>query len=224
MKVAPTWPWPFAMAGLWAESAPWGKAPTNRGKNTTLFAAMTHQGLLASMTVEGAANTEAFLTYLDAVLCPAGRPGQVLLMDNLQVHKAQAVRQRIEACGCRLVFLPRYSPGFQSHRGCLFEAQDVFTPGTGPHARGLGGGHRRGAAHDQGPRRPRLVQTLRLLPNGSSRLRMGIIAAETLGAAERKGPCCPKGATEASLRPKGGPSTPSEAAEGAAISSESAAH
>jgi lipid-binding SYLF domain-containing protein len=46
----------------------WGQAPTNRGKNTTLFAAMTAEGLLASMTVEGAANTEAFLTYLDAVL------------------------------------------------------------------------------------------------------------------------------------------------------------
>jgi hypothetical protein len=47
----------------------WGQAPTNRGKNTTLFAAMTHEGLLASMMVEGAANTEAFLTYLDELLC-----------------------------------------------------------------------------------------------------------------------------------------------------------
>jgi transposase len=97
----------------------WAKAPTNRGKNTTLFAAMTHQGLLASMTVEGAANTEAFLTYLDQVLCPALRPGQTVLMDNLQVHKAQAVRQRLEACGCQLVFLPRYSPDFNPIEGAF---------------------------------------------------------------------------------------------------------
>jgi transposase len=97
----------------------WGKAPTNRGKNTTLFAAMTPEGLLASMTVEGAANTEAFLTYLDAALCPALRPGQVVLLDNLQVHKAKAVRQRIEACGCRLVFLPRYSPDFNPIEGAF---------------------------------------------------------------------------------------------------------
>jgi transposase len=97
----------------------WGQAPTNRGKNTTLFAAMTHEGLLASMTVEGAANTEAFLTYLDAVLCPALRPGQTVLIDNLKVHKAQAVRQRIEACGCRLVFLPRYSPDFNPIEGAF---------------------------------------------------------------------------------------------------------
>jgi transposase len=97
----------------------WGKAPTNRGKNTTLFAAMSPEGLLASMTVEGAANTEAFLTYLDAVLCPALRPGRTVLMDNLQVHKAEVVRQRIEACGCRLVFLPRYSPDFNPIEGAF---------------------------------------------------------------------------------------------------------
>ena len=135
----------------------WGKAPTNRGKNTTLFAAMTHEGLLASMTVEGAANTEAFLTYLDAVLCPALRPGRVVLMDNLQVHKAQAVRQRIEACGCRLVFLPRYSPDFNPIEGAFSKLEDVFTPGAGPHARGLGAGHWRGAPNHQCPRRSRLV-------------------------------------------------------------------
>ena len=135
----------------------WGQAPTNRGKNTTLFAAMTHEGLLASMTVEGAANTEAFLTYLDEVLCPALRPGRVVLMDNLQVHKAQAVRQRIEACGCRLVFLPRYSPDFNPIEGAFSKLEDVFTPGAGPHARGFGGGHRRRAPNHQRPRRSRLV-------------------------------------------------------------------
>jgi transposase len=97
----------------------WGKAPTNRGKNTTLFAAMTHEGLLTSMTVEGAANTEAFLTYLDELLGPALRPGQTVLMDNLRVHKAQAVRERIEARGCRLVFLPRYSPDFNPIEGAF---------------------------------------------------------------------------------------------------------
>src|SRR2546423_915078 len=97
----------------------WGKAPTNRGKNTTLFAALTHEGLLASMTVEGAANTEALLTYLDAVLCPALRPGQVVLMDNLQVHNAQAVRQRIEACGCQLEVLTPYSPDFNPIEGAF---------------------------------------------------------------------------------------------------------
>jgi transposase len=88
------------------------QAPRNRGKNTTLLAALTSEGILASMTIEGATNTEVFLTYLDQVLCPALRPGQTVVMDNLNVHKLAAVRERIEACGCRLWFLPAYSPDF----------------------------------------------------------------------------------------------------------------
>jgi transposase len=88
------------------------QAPRNRGPNTTVLAALTTQGVLASMRIEGPANTEVFLTYLDQVLGPALRPGQVVVMDQLNVHKAAAVRQRIEACGCRLEFLPAYSPDF----------------------------------------------------------------------------------------------------------------
>ena len=88
------------------------QAPRNRGKNTTPLAALTCEGRLASRSLEGATNSEVFLTYLDRVLCPALRPGQTVVMDNLNVHKTAAVRQRIEACGCRLWFLPAYSPDF----------------------------------------------------------------------------------------------------------------
>jgi transposase len=77
-----------------------------------VLAALTSEGVLASLRLEGPANTEVFLTYLDQVLCPALRPGRIVVMDQLNVHKAAAVRQRIEACGCRLVFLPTYSPDF----------------------------------------------------------------------------------------------------------------
>jgi transposase len=88
------------------------QAPRNRGPNTTVLAALSTEGVLASMRIEGSANTEVFLSYLDQVLCPALRPSRVVVMDQLNVHKAAAVRQRIEACGCRLVFLPAYSPDF----------------------------------------------------------------------------------------------------------------
>jgi hypothetical protein len=152
----------------------WGKAPTNRGQNTTVLAAMSPEGLLRTMTVEGAADTEAFLLYLDELLGPALRPGQTVLMDNLRVHKAQAVRERFEACGCRLVFLPRYSPDFNPIEGGLFEAQDVFTPGAGAHARGVGGGHRRGPRDHYGSRRSGLVCPLRLPANSSTILKMGV--------------------------------------------------
>jgi transposase len=88
------------------------QAPRNRGPNTTVLAALTTEGVLASLRIEGAANTEVFLTFLDQVLCPALQPGRIVVMDQLNVHKAAAVRQRIEACGCRLEFLPAYSPDF----------------------------------------------------------------------------------------------------------------
>jgi transposase len=88
------------------------QAPRNRGPNTTVLAALTTEGLQASMIVEGAANTEVFLTYLDKVLCPSLHADQTVVMDNLNVHRAAAVRDRIEARDCQLVFLPSYSPDF----------------------------------------------------------------------------------------------------------------
>jgi DDE superfamily endonuclease len=59
------------------------QAPRNRGPNRTLLAALTPEGLQASMIVEGTANTEVFLTYLDKVLCPSLHAGQTVVMDNL---------------------------------------------------------------------------------------------------------------------------------------------
>ena len=88
------------------------QAPRNRGPNTTVLAALTTEGVLASLRIEGAANTEGFLTFLDQVLLPALPPDRLVLMDQLHVHKAAAVRPRIEAHGCRLEFLPSDSPDF----------------------------------------------------------------------------------------------------------------
>ena len=62
------------------------------------------------MSIEGSADGESFSLYLSEVLCPALRPGQVVVMDNLSVHKSRSVREAIEARGCQLWFLPAYSP------------------------------------------------------------------------------------------------------------------
>jgi len=89
-----------------------GQVPRNRGRNTSILAAMGSAGLVGTMIVEGATNKEVFWTYLDQVLCPALRPGQIVVMDNLAAHKNDVVREKIEAVGCRLLFLPAYSPDF----------------------------------------------------------------------------------------------------------------
>lgn len=86
--------------------------PRNRGKNTTLIASVTLEGVGASMILEGATNAAAFEAYLEHILVPSLHSGQVVVMDNLQVHKSARVRQLIEEAGCQVLFLPAYSPDF----------------------------------------------------------------------------------------------------------------
>ena len=89
-----------------------GRAPADRGTNVTLLAALSLDGVVAAMTLTGAADALAFEAYVREVLAPALRPGQTVLLDNVRTHKGAAVRTLIEARGCRVLFLPAYSPDF----------------------------------------------------------------------------------------------------------------
>ena len=89
-----------------------GRVPRNHGRPTTLVAALTPRGLRAPLTPLGALNAASFAAYVREVLCPRLRPGQVVVMDNLSVHKAAPVRQAIEAARCTLLFLTPDSPDF----------------------------------------------------------------------------------------------------------------
>ncbi len=62
------------------------------------------------MAVEGATTARVFETYVERLLAPAFRPGQVVVMDNLGAHRPKRVRELIEARGCELIYLPPYSP------------------------------------------------------------------------------------------------------------------
>jgi transposase len=87
-----------------------GSVPRNRGKNTTLLASLSLSGIGASMIIEGSVNALAFEAYVEQILAPSLSAGQVVVMDNLSVHKGARVRQLIEARGCELLFLPAYPP------------------------------------------------------------------------------------------------------------------
>jgi transposase len=86
--------------------------PRNRGKKTTLIASLSLEGIGASMIIEGAANGVAFEASVEHILVPRLVKGQIVVMDNLRVHKSARVRQLIEERGCQLLFLPAYSPDF----------------------------------------------------------------------------------------------------------------
>jgi transposase len=87
-----------------------GVVPRNHGKNVTLVAGLSLDGLVAPMTIEGAMDTPAFEGYVATFLAPALTPGMMVILDNLAVHHKAAIRTTIEARGCRLLFLPSYSP------------------------------------------------------------------------------------------------------------------
>ncbi len=86
------------------------RVPGGHWKMLTILGAMDHTGMLATMTVEAATDGDVFLAFLDQVLCPKLRAGHVVVMDNLGAHKVDGVRERIEACGASLLYLPPYSP------------------------------------------------------------------------------------------------------------------
>lgn len=85
-------------------------APEGNWKILTILGAMSTQGMIAAMTIEESTDADIFLAYLDHCLCPKLCPGDVVVMDNLSSHKVNGVRERIEAAGARLVYLPPYSP------------------------------------------------------------------------------------------------------------------
>ncbi|MGR6962870.1 IS630 family transposase [Geodermatophilus sp. URMC 61] len=87
-----------------------GAVPRNRGPVTTLLAGLSLAGMTPAMTVEGGTTAAVFATFLERVLLPALRPGQVVVVDNVGAHKPDRMHQLVEAAGCRLVFLPAYSP------------------------------------------------------------------------------------------------------------------
>jgi transposase len=89
-----------------------GRVPRGRREHASWLATLTPAGIGESVVVPGAVDRAAFDAFVAQLLVPSLRPGQVVVLDNLSVHKSAAARRLVEAAGCRLVFLPTYSPDF----------------------------------------------------------------------------------------------------------------
>ena len=108
----------------------YSNVPRNRGPNTTLLASMTSEGMGPCLAVEGATTRVVFEAYVEKVLIPSLRRGQVVVMDNLSAHKGERVRELVESAGCELLYLPPYSPdlspieeAFSKVKGLLRKAE-----------------------------------------------------------------------------------------------------
>jgi transposase len=86
--------------------------PHGHWKTTTFVAGLRVSGMVAPMVLDGPINGIAFQAYVDGVLVPELRPGDIVIMDNLGSHKGAGVRAAIEAAGAELLYLPPYSPEF----------------------------------------------------------------------------------------------------------------
>lgn len=88
------------------------RVPRNHGDNLTLLAAIGTDGVKAPLVFPRALDGDLFAQWVREQLVPTLQPGQVVVQDNLSVHKDARARAAIEAAGCRLEFLPVYSPDY----------------------------------------------------------------------------------------------------------------
>ena len=87
-----------------------GFAPRGRWRTLTFLGALRCDRFTAPCVFDGPINGECFRAYVEQVLVPALKPGDIVVMDNLGSHKSRAVREAVRAAGARLWFLPKYSP------------------------------------------------------------------------------------------------------------------
>ena len=86
------------------------KVPHGHWNTSTFLAALRHDRIDAPWLLEGPIDGESFAIYVEKVLLPTLRPGDIVIMDNLGSHKGKPVRALIRSAGAKLIFLPKYSP------------------------------------------------------------------------------------------------------------------
>jgi transposase len=94
------------------------QVPRNYGAQTSMISALGLRGLVATMTLEGAVDTLAFNAYLNEVLAAKLRRGDVVILDNLNVHKASQIEQVATRRGARVIWLSPYSPDYSPIEPC----------------------------------------------------------------------------------------------------------
>jgi transposase len=109
-----TWHYGRALHGARVEEG----VPASRWRTLTVLGAVGVSGWVATMSIEAPTDGDVFRAYLEHVLCPQLKPGQLVVMDKLGAHKVDGVRELIERTGAALCYLPPYSPDFNPIEKC----------------------------------------------------------------------------------------------------------
>jgi transposase len=111
--------------------------PHGHWKTTTFVAGLTTRGMIAPFVLGGPIDRDAFETYVEKVLVPQLRPGDLVIMDNLSSHKGLRTRALIEAAGVSLLFLPPYSPDFNPIGNAFAKLEALLRKAAGRTVEGL---------------------------------------------------------------------------------------
>jgi transposase len=100
--------------------------PFNRGQNISTIGAMGLRGVCAPLMSEGAVNTEIFDLYVEHMLVPVLRGGDIVLLDNVKFHHSERAISLIEAAGAAVLHIPAYSPDFNPIEHCIAKIKETF--------------------------------------------------------------------------------------------------
>jgi transposase len=103
-----------------------GSAPHGHWKVTTMIGAIRLSGIAAAMTVDSPTDSEVFCTFVERVLVPTLKPGDIVVMDNLSPHKACGVEEMITAAKAELWYLPPYSPDYNPIEPCWSKIKEFL--------------------------------------------------------------------------------------------------
>ena len=121
--------------------------PHGHWKTTTFIAGLRCSGLVAPFVIDGPVNREVFELYVEKILVPELKPGDIVVMDNLSSHKGLAVRAMIRAAGAKLIYLPPYSPDLNPIEKAFAKLKAGLPQSRQAHRRRPLGYHRRPHRH-----------------------------------------------------------------------------
>jgi transposase len=108
-----------------------GHVPFKRGPNHSLIGSLGLRGVVASLLLTGGVNHSVFDAFINELLLPRVRTGDVLLLDNLPAHKASAVEESAARAKAEVIWLPPYSPDFSPNENCWLKIK-TFVRGQQP--------------------------------------------------------------------------------------------
>lgn len=102
------------------------RVPGDRGKNVSTIGAIRLSGLMTGLSVEGPVDGDLMLFFVEEMLAPLLKGGEIIFMDNVPLHKQDEIEDLVEACGAFIFFLPPYSPDFNPIENCWSKIKTIL--------------------------------------------------------------------------------------------------